>query len=508
MLTSSPGQRSLHPTFCPYSLGDKFDDHGGNGLEDLRSGHEGLGVKRSCNKNDGNLHKPEEDVNKQVSTDGGSIASPVPTVKSGQASCRNEKQRSRREIVGTTEHGRLAGSDRGGPTRSRRDSHAQAMKPVESADTEYGEIESTSAHTSLYRSTHLVNGEMDEEPALPPGKSRETQEADSSRTERMTVGGCSGGLNGSFFKSDRDDEKGYTRGGSATNCDTNPMPSPRKHQSDGCASLGRTGMATGSGNARVVLKTGSACEDSPRQASGGDGNESGMIMTRKVDPVSARPVSYVRDEGMIVGHDLDAGSDMTPGGDEDRDDHSCSPVNPPSKSLWPTAASVRSCVRYQQYALTAGDEIHSLARKDFGSGRQCHDRAELTRDRLHRRVETKKWRTQKIVEVECAPCTHICESNESNTRDIANTHPECNAIRRADIESHGSETALKHSVNGMRMLERDMRGALIAVWLAWGVRIDAVRAHREREVRRIRVSYRHDSFRLCDIRFARLYNSD
>ncbi|CAM9681100.1 unnamed protein product, partial [Sphacelaria rigidula] len=77
--------------------------------------------------------------------------------------------------------------------------------------------------------------------------------------------------------------------------------------------------------------------------------------------------------------------------------------------------------------------------------------------------------------------------NSTKINDISHTRTVCPTKcrrRRSEFPTN----ACRHDDTGFDNLitvDADFRGAVIAVWLAWGVRIDAVRARKLREERRL-----------------------
>lgn len=53
--------------------------------------------------------------------------------------------------------------------------------------------------------------------------------------------------------------------------------------------------------------------------------------------------------------------------------------------------------------------------------------------------------------------------------------------------------------SGLSILERDVRGAMVAVWLAWGVRIDAAREELRREERWLDAVHRTEIAKVANV---------
>lgn len=153
---------------------------------------------------------------------------------------------------------------------------------------------------------------------------------------------------------------------------------------------------------------------------------------------------------------------------------------------WPTPRSVVTCSSYKWYALEAGDDVKNNHReprcrkKERGRSQQPQGKTGVI-------FETSKCEAGESSSPEKA---FALQQNEAGTTGLS-THPRSRRTTAARNRSCHSPpvAACKGAGGGLPALERDFKGAMVAVWLAWGVRIDAARALHGREIRCLEVAH-------------------
>ncbi|CAM9939259.1 unnamed protein product, partial [Ectocarpus sp. 8 AP-2014] len=164
--------------------------------------------------------------------------------------------------------------------------------------------------------------------------------------------------------------------------------------------------------------------------------------------------------------------------------HDCSP------SRWPTPQSVRSSSGYLFFACEAGDspggsspERASVEGRNQRSPRRGRQRRQRRRRRQpsNRQNREQDWpRSNQGTKVRRTENTgsQQCPSDPNRGRNVPNN-------------SGGNNLR-----SGLPVLVGDIRGAMVAVWLAWGVRIDAVREKLRRQERRLQAIHRAEVAKL------------
>ncbi|CAM9227149.1 unnamed protein product [Ectocarpus sp. 12 AP-2014] len=169
-------------------------------------------------------------------------------------------------------------------------------------------------------------------------------------------------------------------------------------------------------------------------------------------------------------------------------------VDPPqrcSPSRWPTPQSVRSSSGYLFYACEAGDspggsspERASIEGKNQRSPRRGRQRRQRRRRRQpsNRQSREQDWlRSNQGTKARRMENTgsQQCPSDPNRGWNVPNNGGGGNNLR-----------------GGLPVLMGDIRGAMVAVWLAWGVRIDAVREKLRRQKRRLQAVHRAEVAKL------------
>ncbi|CAM9106177.1 unnamed protein product, partial [Laminaria digitata] len=162
---------------------------------------------------------------------------------------------------------------------------------------------------------------------------------------------------------------------------------------------------------------------------------------------------------------------------------------------WPTPGSVCSSRGYKKYAVEAGDDPDGLR----GTTAAVQATAAVTGTRIRTRT-----RTRPAARTGTGTGTGVGTGTTSRT-----------GSRTGTTTGLGADGVVTHAGGGMKLpsgggcgggsggvldgmerIERDMRGAMVAVWLAWGVRIDAARARRQRDQRRLEAGHRTQTAKL------------
>lgn len=159
---------------------------------------------------------------------------------------------------------------------------------------------------------------------------------------------------------------------------------------------------------------------------------------------------------------------------------------------WPTPHAVCSCSRYMHYALEAGDDpdvVQSWGRKGKGRGEghgpktpstpSAQDYCPKSGDGKSALPETKTtglcWASETGQQIS-KPAAASAENIRRKPRKTVNhRRRHCEPTMTTNASSSNS------FCGGLQELERDVKGAMVAVWLAWGVRIDAARVKHARE---------------------------
>ena len=160
------------------------------------------------------------------------------------------------------------------------------------------------------------------------------------------------------------------------------------------------------------------------------------------------------------------------------------------RARWPTPGSVCSSPGYKKFAIEAGDDPDGLR------GATAAAAETVAAERLRTRIRTRtRTRTRTVTGTEG---TRI-GAGTGLIKGRGGTHPERDERpSRCRRDSSPTPAALRYRdggggggvPGGVERLEGDLRGAMVAVWLAWGVRIDAARARRQRDQRILEAGHR------------------
>lgn len=176
---------------------------------------------------------------------------------------------------------------------------------------------------------------------------------------------------------------------------------------------------------------------------------------------------------------------------------------------WPTPRSVCASSGYMKYAVEAGDDPDGL--RGTVAATAATARATRIRTRTRARTKTGIGRGTRT-----GPTTGIgTGASRGYSGEAAillsgwrrSSSPDSTATTHAVVEDGGDKFCGESGgsgggrggsgygcgggvSDGLERLERDLRGAMVAVWLAWGVRIDAARAGRQRCQRRLEAGHR------------------
>ncbi|CAM9230058.1 unnamed protein product [Ectocarpus sp. 13 AM-2016] len=172
-------------------------------------------------------------------------------------------------------------------------------------------------------------------------------------------------------------------------------------------------------------------------------------------------------------------------------------VDPPqrcSPSRWPTPQSVRSSSGYLFYACEAGDspggsspERASIEGRNQRSPRRGRQRRQRRQRRRRRQPSNQQNREQDW------PRSNRGKKS-SRTDNTGSQQCPSDPNRGWNVSNNcGFGNNLR---GGLPVLVGDIRGAMVAVWLAWGVRIDAVREKLRRQKRRLQAVHRAEVAKL------------
>ncbi|CAM9317080.1 unnamed protein product [Ectocarpus fasciculatus] len=177
------------------------------------------------------------------------------------------------------------------------------------------------------------------------------------------------------------------------------------------------------------------------------------------------------------------------------DDHQGA-VDPPrccSPSRWPTPQSVRSSSGYLFYAREAGDspggsspERTPIEGRNQRSPRRGRGRRWRRRQPSNRQNRGQDWPAHSFPQEGGA-------TPPKTARERGSQHCFSGPNRGWNVSNSAGGNNLS---NGLPVLVGDIRGAMVAVWLAWGVRIDAARETLRRQERRLQAIHRAEVAKL------------
>lgn len=188
--------------------------------------------------------------------------------------------------------------------------------------------------------------------------------------------------------------------------------------------------------------------------------------------------------------------------------------NEAKSARWPTRESVESSSGYIFYARKAGDYPDGTVIGSGSPGR--HQRRRRRRRELRRETDR-----EEIQQKCCSQSPHNRQFKNGLHDEVGTEEADdklsCN-IDGGQSSSHDCRSPGRHAPttaensgagtirgdggagcsNGLSILERDVRGAMVAVWLAWGVRIDAAREEQRSEERWLEAVHRTEMAKVAD----------
>lgn len=204
-------------------------------------------------------------------------------------------------------------------------------------------------------------------------------------------------------------------------------------------------------------------------------------------------------------------------------DDDCMPMKA-EPNRWPTRQSVESSCGYIYYARIAGDYPNGVARgpKTPPAHRRRRRRrrnlpgqadGEQARGACSSQAPHKRgWKNGLGHEVgkEADDTKNHDQDEQQKSSRHGHRRPGRNDLTTRDKRRGSGDFRDDSGVdcsNGLSVLERDVRGAMVAVWLAWGVRIDASREQLRREERWLDAVHRTEIAKVGDGRKLRCRRS-